>query len=128
MSANTLISLVDDDEATREAVAGLVRSFGFDIAVFENAADFLKSNHLSRTSCLISDVRMPGMTGPELHRHLAVSDTPITTILITAYPDEADRDRALEAGVRCYLAKPLQPDELLACIRSAINQGEERFE
>jgi FixJ family two-component response regulator len=120
MSENSLISIVDDDETTREAVAGLVRSLGFIAVVFENAADFLKSDHLSRTGCLIADVRMPGMTGPELHSYLRASGTPIPTILITAYADEAARAQALKAGVRSYLAKPIIPDELLACIRSAI--------
>jgi FixJ family two-component response regulator len=120
MSDSYLVSIVDDDETTREAVASLVRSLGFIAVVFENAADFLKSDHLSRTACLIADVRMPGMTGPELHGYLRTSGTPIPTILITAYAEEAARAQALKAGVRCYLAKPIIPDELLACIRSAI--------
>jgi FixJ family two-component response regulator len=127
MSDHTLISIVDDNESSREAVAGLVRSLGFVAAEFESAADFLKSDHLSRTACLIADVRMPGMTGPELHNYLTASGTPIPTVLITAYPNEAAHARALKAGVRCYLAKPLKPDELLACIRSAIGDGNGRF-
>jgi FixJ family two-component response regulator len=128
MSDNSLISIVDDDETTRVAVAALVRSLGFFAAAFENATDFLRSDNLSRTACLIADVRMPGMTGPELYRHLIAMGTPIPTVLITAYADEAARDRALKAGVRCYLAKPLKPDELLACIRSAIGDGKGRIE
>jgi FixJ family two-component response regulator len=128
MVMHTLISIVDDDESAREAVAGLVRSLGFVAAEFESAADFLKSDHLSRTACLIADVRMPGMTGPELHNYLTASGALIPTVLITAYADEAARNRALKAGVRCYLAKPLKPDELLACIRSAIGDGKGRIE
>jgi FixJ family two-component response regulator len=128
MSDHILISIVDDNESAREAVAGLVRSLGFVAAEFGSAADFLKSDYLSRTACLIADVRMPGMTGPELYRHLIAMGTPIPTVLITAYADEAARDRALKAGVRCYLAKPLKPDELLACIRSAIGDGKGRIE
>jgi len=128
MSEQPLISIVDDDQSAREAVAGLVRSLGFVVAEFESVADFLKSDLLSRTACLIADVRMPGMTGPELHNHLTAVGTPIPAVLITAYPDEAAHARALKAGVRCYLAKPLEPDELLACIRSAIGDGNERFE
>jgi CheY-like chemotaxis protein len=65
-------------------------------------------------------MRMPGMTGLELYRHLIAMGTPIPTVLVTAYPDEAVRARALKAGVRCYLAKPLEPDVLLGCIRSAL--------
>jgi FixJ family two-component response regulator len=120
MSDSYLVSIVDDDETTREAVASLVRSLGFIAVVFESAADFLESDHLPRTTCLIADVRMPGMTGPELHSYLRASGTPIPTILNTAYADEADQARALKTGVSCYLVKPLNPDELLACIRSAI--------
>ncbi len=123
MVVSALVSVVDDDETTGEAVAGLVRSLGFATAVFRNADDFLKSEHLSRTACLIADMRMPGMTGLELHNHLAASNAPIPMVLITAFPDEAAQARALRAGVRCYLAKPLNPDELLACIRRAIGQA-----
>lgn len=128
MSANLLISIIDDDESAREAAVGLVRALGFTAIEFQSAADFLKSDHLSRTACLIADMRMPGMTGLELYRHLITMGTPIPTVLVTAYTDEADRNRALKAGVRCYLAKPLKPDELLACIRSAIDDGKERIQ
>jgi FixJ family two-component response regulator len=118
MSAN-LISIVDDDEAAREAVVSLVRALGFTAASFKSAAEFLKSGCLLRTDCLITDMRMPGMTGFELYRHLIATGRSIPTILVTAYPDEAVRARALSAGVHCYLAKPLEPDALLGCIRSA---------
>ncbi|WP_029009964.1 response regulator transcription factor [Azospirillum halopraeferens] len=128
MSDDSLIAVVDDDESAREAVAGLVRSLGFLAAEFGSAADFLASDQRSRTACLIADVRMPGVTGPELYSHLMASGTPIPTVLITAYAREAARDRALKSGIRCYLAKPLDPDELLACIRSAIGDGKGRIE
>ena len=119
MSAN-LISIVDDDEAAREAVVSLVRALGFTAAAFQSAAEFLKSCCLLRTDCLIADMQMPGMTGFELYRHLIAAGKSIPTILVTAYPDEAVRASALSAGVRCYLAKPLVPDALLGCIRSAL--------
>ncbi len=121
MSVNLLISIIDDDAPAREAVVGLVRSLGFTAAEFQSAADFLKSSLCLRTACLIADVRMPGMTGLELYRHLITVGTPIPTVLVTAYPDEAGRMRALKVGVRCYLAKPLEPDALLVCIRSALD-------
>jgi FixJ family two-component response regulator len=120
MPSNLLISIIDDDDSAREAIASLVRAFGFMAAEFRSAADFLKSDHPARTDCLIVDVQMPGMTGLQLHRHLSTSDTPIPTILITAYADEATRVRAREVGIQCYLAKPLDPDRLLDCIRSAL--------
>jgi len=123
MSDTPLIAIVDDDESAREAVAGLVRSFGFLAADFEGAADFLNSEELSRTACLIADMRMPGTSGIELYRHLIAMGVPIPTVLVTAYADETARNQALKAGVRCYLAKPLDPEELLACIRSAIDEG-----
>jgi FixJ family two-component response regulator len=122
MSDGSLISIVDDDEATRMAVAALVRSLGFPTAAFENATDFLSSDELSRTACLIADVRMPEMSGPELCSHLMAAGAAIPTILVTGFADDTARVRALKAGVRCYLAKPLKPAELLACIRSAIGE------
>jgi FixJ family two-component response regulator len=87
---------------------------------FECAEDLLKSRRCATVSCLITDVQMPGMTGLELYHRLAVSRTPIPTILMTAFPDERARERALQAGVICYLAKPVSEDDLLACIRSIL--------
>jgi len=120
MFVNLLISIVDDDESARDAIAGLVRALGFSASAFRSAADFLQSGLLFRTACLIADMRMPGMTGLELFRHLVAAGTPIPTILVTAYPDETVRAHALRAGVRCYLAKPVVPDVLLGCIRAAL--------
>lgn len=120
MSDEPLISIVDDDERARAAVAGLVRSLGFAAAKFESAAEFLDSDERARTACLVADVRMPDMTGPELYTLLRASGNPIPTVLVTSYADEVARERAMKAGVRCYLTKPLNPDELLACIRSSI--------
>jgi FixJ family two-component response regulator len=87
---------------------------------FECAEDLLKSGRRATVSCLITDVQMPGMTGLELCHRLAVSRTPIPTILITDFPDERAREGALQAGVICYLAKPFSEDDLLACIRSIL--------
>jgi FixJ family two-component response regulator len=119
-----VISIVDDDESIREALTGLMESLGFVAEAFAGGEDFLSSKHRQSTSCLIADVQMPGMTGPELHSRLMASDKPIPTILITAYPDDRVRARALQAGVRCYLAKPFNEDDLLACIRSALASRE----
>ena len=120
MPATLLVSIIDDDASAREALAGLVRAMGFDVAEFAGAAAFLKSAQASRTACLIADMWMPDMTGLDLHHHLIAVGTPIPTVLVTAYPDEAVRARAWKAGIRCYLAKPLAPDALLRCIRSAL--------
>lgn len=121
-----LISVVDDDLAACQAIVGLVRALGYLAAGFPSAAEFLRSHDLSRTACLISDLRMPGMTGLELHQFLVASGTPIPTILVTAYPDDTIRRQALQAGVLGCLTKPCSPDELLDGIRSALSQREER--
>lgn len=126
MSANLLIAVVDDDDSAREAAVSLVRALGFAASGFRSAAEFLGSGEMARTACLITDVRMPGMGGLDLHRHLVASGLLIPTVLVTAFPDETTRARALKAGVGSYLAKPFEPDELLGCIRSAFAQGTRR--
>ena len=101
----------------------LMRALGFTSEAYQCAEDFLKSGRIQRTSCLIADVRMPGMTGLELYRHLVASGKPIPTVLITAHPDDGIRARALKAGIICYLTKPFREDDLLGCIRSALDRG-----
>jgi FixJ family two-component response regulator len=123
MPKKPLISIVDDDESIREAIKGLVNSLGFTAEAFPCAEEFLKSNDRRRTACLIADVQMPGMTGLDLHSHLVASGEPLATILITAYPDERVRARALQEGVICYLTKPFTEDELLTCIRSIFGES-----
>jgi FixJ family two-component response regulator len=116
-----VIAIVDDDDSVREAVAGLVKSLGYGAVAFKSAAAFLNSTRRDGAACVIADVQMPGMTGPELHDQLIASGNPIPTILITAYPDETTRARALNAGVKGYLAKPFNEDELLACLSSVFD-------
>jgi FixJ family two-component response regulator len=116
-----VISVVDDDESMREAVRGLMKSLGYTAQAFASAEEFLSSRQIPRTSCLIADVQMPGMTGLELYRHLVASGKTIPTILITAYPDDSVRKRALRDGVVGYLSKPFDENDLLACIRSSLN-------
>lgn len=120
---SVLISIIDDDESVREATRGLLRSFGFVVEIFPSAPDFLQSPCLHKTSCLIADIHMPVMTGLELHGRLVELGHAIPTILITAYPDERLRARALNDGVICHLAKPFGADELLRCVREALEQG-----
>ena len=118
-----LILIVDDDESMREAIKGLIRSLGYRVEAVASAQEFLSSRFVRRTSCLIADVQMPGMTGLELYRRLSTSEKPIPTILITAYPDDGVRERALSAGVIGYLSKPFEDDDLAACVRSALTKG-----
>ena len=98
-------------------------SLGFTVEAFPSAADFLASPLLTATACLVSDVQMPGMTGIELHRHLVDGGHRIPTILVTAYPDEITRNRALKNGVVCYLCKPVDDDHLERCLRAALESG-----
>jgi FixJ family two-component response regulator len=119
-----LIAIVDDDESMRDTTRDLLESAGFSAATFASAASLLKSRRLHSVSCLIADMRMPKMTGLELHQHLAASNHPIPTILMTAYPDERVRAQAEKANVVCYLAKPFEAEELLNCVRRAIDGRE----
>jgi FixJ family two-component response regulator len=123
MSNRTLISIVDDDQLYRESMRKLIVLMGYTVEAFPSAADFLASRFLAETACLIADVHMPGMTGVELHKHLVDAGYAIPTILVTAYPEEIVRDRALRDGVFCYLSKPMDDDHLERCLRSALQPG-----
>lgn len=101
-----------------------MRSIGYDVAAFPSAAEFLASPRLAETACLIADVHMPKMTGFELHEHLIDAGYAIPTILVTAYPDDVDRTRALNDGVVCYLRKPFDERHLIRCLRAALQSGE----
>jgi FixJ family two-component response regulator len=118
-----LISIIDDDQSFREAVASLIKSMKFTAKTFPSAADFLASPYVRTTSCLITDINMPGMTGIELHSHLVESGYAIPTILITAYADESMRARALAKGVICYLSKPFDDGTLIGCVDSALKRS-----
>ena len=119
----TLISIVDDDEPYRESMRKLVALLGFTVETFPSAADFLASHLLPETACLVADIHMPGMTGIELHGRLLKLGYAIPTILVTAFPDEAVKDRALKDGVFCYLSKPVDDGELEGCLRTALKRG-----
>jgi FixJ family two-component response regulator len=123
MPERTLISIIEDDQPFRESMRKLMTALGYTVEAFPSAADFLASPLLPQTACLVSDVQMPGMTGVELHRHLIDAGYAIPTILVTAYPDEAIRKRALKNGVLCYLSKPVDDDHLERCLRSALESG-----
>src|SRR5580704_18736138 len=110
-----LVSVVEDDPFFRESMRRLMRSFGYSVEVFASAADFLASPCLLETACLIADVQMPGMGGIKLHRSLVDAGHAIPTILVTAYPNDLDRARALNDGVVCYLGKPIDETLLTRC-------------
>jgi len=116
--ANPLVSIVDDDESVRESLPDLLREFGFRVEAFSSAEEFLRSESLNRTKCLILDVAMPGMSGPDLQRELTRlrHDSPI--VFITAHRDERTRVLA-EGAVEC-LFKPFSEAALLEAVNSAL--------
>ena len=114
-----MISIVDDDDSVRESLQRLMRSVGFEVNVFASAEEFLNSDRLRYTDCLILDVRLPGMDGFDLQRHLA-SHSEIPIIFITSHEDDELRARALNAGAIDYLLKPFNNKDLLDAIDEAL--------
>lgn len=120
ISRAPLIAIVDDDTAFRESLSRLLKSLGHTVAAFGSAAEFLASPTLLVTACLVADVHMPTMTGIELYLTLSGRGHSIPTILITAYPSNVDRKEMLDAGIECYLTKPLDEAELIKCLGCAL--------
>jgi FixJ family two-component response regulator len=123
MMKKVLVSVVEDDRFLRESMFRLMRSLGYTVDIFSSAADFLASPRLAETACLIADIHMPAMTGLELYRRLVDTGNPIPTILVTAFPNNADRARALNDGVLCYLRKPVDEDHLTRCVCAALRSA-----
>ena len=121
MGSLPLISVVDDDYSVRKSLYGLIRSVGFAVEVFASAEEFLHSDHLHQTHCLIVDVRMPGMNGLELQLHLASTRCEIPVIFITAHGNETARTQALKNGAVAYLCKPFSEEALLNAIRASLS-------
>lgn len=122
MVTDPLISVVDDDESVRESLQSLLRSVGFAVKVFASAEEFLNSDHLRDTDCLILDVSLPGMNGIELHRHLVAGHFEMPVVFITAHgSNEEVRTRALRDGAVDYLIKPFSEDALLNAVRTALS-------
>ena len=115
-----LVSVVDDDRFFGESMCRLMRSLGHTVDVFSSAAEFLASPRLAETACLITDIHMPAMSGLELYRRLIDTGQTIATILVTAFPNEVDRTRALNDGALCYLRKPVDEEHLTRCVREAL--------
>jgi FixJ family two-component response regulator len=124
MPKTSLVSVVEDDRYYRDSMRRLMRSLGYNVEAFSSAANFLASIRLIETTCLVADVHMPAMTGVELYKHLIQAGYTIPTILVTAYPDDVERARALNDGVVCYLRKPVDEQHLIRCLRAAFESGE----
>ena len=115
-----MISIVDDDESVREATKGLVRSLGYNAATFASAEEFLSSDCVRDTSCVIADVQMAGLSGIDLQQQLVAQGLALPVILITAFPDERTRRRAIDAGAVDYLSKPFSDEQLVSCLDIAL--------
>ena len=117
---NKVIAIVDDDEAVRVAVEGLLKSAGLTARAFESAETFIESGQQSQVACLIADIRMPGMSGLELQAKLNAEHCRIPIVFITAHGDAQMRMRALRAGAVEFLAKPFNDEALLETVRAAL--------
>jgi FixJ family two-component response regulator len=115
-----IVAVIDDDESLRTALKELMRSAGLSALAFESAEDFLRSGQQRQTGCLISDIRMPGMSGLELQAKLNADHVRIPTIFITAHGDEKMRMHALRAGAVEFLAKPFDDEVLLEKVQAAL--------
>jgi FixJ family two-component response regulator len=117
-----VISIIDDDASIRVATQSLVRSLGFAVCTFASAADFLQSPCVNDTSCVISDVQMPGMSGVELQSLLIAQGRRMPIIFITAFHEESIRARAMKAGAIGFLNKPFSGETLIACLDTALQR------
>jgi FixJ family two-component response regulator len=115
-----LLSVVDDDESIRESLPDLIKEFGFSARAFSSAEEFLSSGAVAETGCLILDIAMPGMSGPELYEELKRRGEKIPVIFITGQKDERVRARAFEQGAAGFLLKPFSEVALLAAIKTAL--------
>ena len=122
MEKAPVISIVDDDESVRVAMKGLVRSLGYLAATFASAEEYLRSDHVQDTACLIVDLQMPGMSGVELQDRLIADGHTTPIIFLTAFPEEKIRARALAAGASGFLSKPFNEECLIACLDRALKR------
>ena len=120
MVTRSLVSVVDDDESVRESLPDLLREFGYAAQAFASAEEFLASDCVCRTGCLILDVAMPGMTGPDLQRELTLRRQEIPIVFITAHGDESVRPRLLEQGAADCLFKPFSDTALREALNAAL--------
>ena len=121
-----MISIVDDDASVREATRRLVKSLGLSAVTFASAEEFLQSDRMNDTACLIADVQMPGVSGVELQSLLIARGDHTPIIFVTAFPEERTRARALDAGAVGFLAKPFDEQCLIRHLDTALSRGKGR--
>jgi len=120
MTTRPLITVVDDDESVRESLPDLLKEFGFEAQTFSSAEEFLASESVAETRCLVLDVAMPGMTGPDLQRELTLRDRKVPIVFITAHRDATVRLRLIALGAVECLFKPFEPTDLLQALNTAL--------
>jgi FixJ family two-component response regulator len=116
-----VISIIDDDPSVREATQSLVRSLGYAAQVFSSAEEYLDSGRIKSSSCLITDLHMPGMSGAELQDRLIAEGYRIPVIFVTAYFEERIRARVMDAGAFGFLRKPFSDESLIECLDKALH-------
>jgi len=122
-SGSRMVSIVDDDAFAREGISCLVQACGYNVAAFTSAEHFLASGHLQDTTCVVTDLNMPGLSGLELQRELRNRGCRIPIIFVTAYPNEQQMRRALDAGAVGFLSKPFSEQSLLDCLALALDDS-----
>ena len=120
MASRPLISVVDDDESVRESLPDLLREFGFAVEAFSSAEQFLASDSIRTTRCLILDIAMPGMSGPDLQRELILRQENVPIVFITAHADRSLFPRLIEQGATACLLKPFSDTALREALDAAL--------
>jgi FixJ family two-component response regulator len=118
-----LVTVVDDDESVRESLPDLLKEFGFAVQAFSSAEEFLTSDYVGRTRCLILDIALPGMSGPDLQRELTLRQQGVPIVFITAHEDDTVRSRLLERGAVECLFKPFSDTALFEALKAAVQPG-----
>ena len=123
METRPLVSVIDDDESVRESLPDLLHEFGFTVETFASAEEFLASGRIDHTRCLILDIAMPGMSGPDLQRELTLRRQLVPIIFITAHADHSIRPRLLERGATAILLKPFSDTALREALDAAFSSA-----
>lgn len=123
MQTKCIVSIVDDDESVRLATRSLLQSLGFKVQAFASAEEFLGSPDASDSSCIVSDMNMPGLSGADMQSRLAARGCSIPVIFITAFPDKAVEERVIKAGAVGYLTKPFEGRVLAECLERALRRN-----
>jgi FixJ family two-component response regulator len=118
-----VISIIDDDASMRSATRRLVKSLGLNANTFGSAEEFLESDGVRDTSCVITDMQMPGLSGAELQGQLLAQGVNTPIIFVTAFPEDSLRKRVLDAGAVGFLSKPFEEEHLISCLKTALGMS-----